>query len=71
VHQQGIRTARLPIGGRVQLTSSTVLTVNQVLTFIHRMAAQLAASIVQMLRQLLTLSDRIRDAIDCRISLPQ
>lgn len=28
--QQGIRTARLPISGRVQLTSSTVLTVNQV-----------------------------------------
>jgi hypothetical protein len=27
---QGIRTARLPISGRVQLTSSTVLTVNQV-----------------------------------------
>ena len=27
---QGIRTARLPIGGLVQLTSSTVLTVNQV-----------------------------------------
>lgn len=29
-HPQGIRTARLPISGRVQLTSSTVLTVNQV-----------------------------------------
>jgi hypothetical protein len=27
---QGIRTARLPISGRVQLTSSMVLTVNQV-----------------------------------------